>query len=65
MEEYFRVTYQLRVPSISSVEFEHDFETIAGFMARDGSYGTWTDLKNIENIDPKGGSRPTTVVQVA
>lgn len=50
MSEYFRVIYQLNVPGTSSPEFRNNFETIAGFMARDGSFGTWTELKNVKNI---------------
>ncbi|MCL0082432.1 RuBisCO large subunit C-terminal-like domain-containing protein [Dehalococcoidia bacterium] len=51
MEEYFRVTYQLRVPSVGSPEFKYDFETIAGFMAREGSYGTWVEPGEATNIN--------------
>lgn len=51
MEEYFRVTYQLRVPGVGSPDFQHDFEVIAGFMARDGSYGTWVEPAEAANIN--------------
>jgi len=51
MEEYFRVTYQLCVPGVGSPDFQHDFEVIAGFMARDGSYGTWVEPAEATNIN--------------
>ena len=42
-------------PEPSSPKYKGDFETIAGTMASDGSFGTWTDLRFIEkiNIDEK------------
>jgi len=51
MSEFFRVTYQLNIPELSSPEFRYDFETIAGFMASDGSFGTWVELNAVKNIN--------------